>query len=202
MRVRPGTTRLTTGVLASALLAGCASGPTPQEWTDRMCAAVLPFVRTAVEAPAATDDPAARVRGLSDYLGRTAAAMDRTLGDLDRLGAAPVDGGDRLTSDLQAGLAEIRFAFSGARQRVDALDPADPAAVERGLPGALQPVSRLGNTTGPLSRVTGVPELNAAFRASPACGELTVVAERARAAAPDGAGRAAPDGGVGQGGGG
>lgn len=175
MRRRPVTAAVTTAV-ATVLLAGCgASGPTPQEWTDEMCTAVLPFVRTAVAAPAPAPEAGTgdRLRGLGDYLGRTTEALDRTLGDLDRLGPAPVDDGEALTARLTGGLGEVRSAFSGARGRVDALDPTDPAAVERDLPGALEPVARLGTATGPLAQVTGDPELAAAFRSSASCGDLT-----------------------------
>lgn len=204
MRVPGGTARTLAGVLAAAaLLAGCgATGPTPQEWTDRMCTAVLPFVHTAVAVPAPEPDPAARVGGISDYLARTTASLDRTLGDLDRLGPAPVDDGERIAADLQGGLGEIRSAFSGAGTRVDALDPADPATVDRELPGALEPVSRLGSTTGPLSGVTADPDLAAAFRASGPCGELTGVSDEAQDAPSNGAVPIAPDSGEGQGGGG
>ncbi|BBF99250.1 MULTISPECIES: hypothetical protein [Pseudonocardia] len=186
-------------VLAVALLAGCgAAGPGPQEWTDRMCSAVLPFMQTAVEGPAAGDPQQA----VGDYLGRTTEALDRTLGDLDRLGPAPVDGGDALAANLQGGLGEMRSAFSGAKARVDALDPADPAAVERDLPGALEPLAQLGSTAGPLDQVTGNPEIAVTFRASAACGELTRLSEAARTAAPDGPAVIDPNGSSEEGGGG
>lgn len=204
MTVRSGTARvLAAGLAAVAVLAGCgAPGPSPQEWTGRMCGAVLPFVRTAVAVPPLDADPAARLGGIGDYLGRTTASLDRTLGDLDRLGAAPVDDGERVAADLQGGLGEIRSAFSGARTRVQALDPADPAAVERGLPDALEPVSRLGDTTGPLSRVAAVPGLAEAFRASAPCGEIAAASAAARNPRPNGASAVDPDGASGEGGGG
>lgn len=191
-------------VLATAaLLAGCgSSGPSAQEWTDQACGAVLPFVQVAVAVPPAEDDPAERVRVIGDYLTRTTSTLDRTLGDLDRLGPAPVDDGDRLAADVQGGLGEIRSAFAGARDRVAALDPADPDAVERGLPEALEPVSRLGGTAGPLSRVTANPELATAFRASPRCTELGGLSDQARESPPNGAVSVDPNGIAGEGGGG
>ncbi|MBN9736304.1 MULTISPECIES: hypothetical protein [unclassified Pseudonocardia] len=190
--------------LAVALLAGCGSpGPTVPEWTDGMCTAVRSFVQTAVAAPGSGPAPAERLQAVGDYLGRTTSAVDRTLGDLDRIGPPPVDGGDTLAAELAGGLGEIRSAFSSARSRVGALDPADPAAVERDLPGALEPVARLGSTTGPLAVVTGDPELGPAFRASAACGDLTRLAEQARSqSAPDGPAGVAPNGAAGEGGGG
>lgn len=173
MRIGRITSTVTT-VVAAALLAGCgASGPTAQEWTDEMCSAMVPFVRTAGTAPEPGTGTDERLRSVSDYLGRTTEALDRTLGDLDRLGPAPVDDGEALTTRLAAGLGEVRSAFSGAQGQVDALDPADPAAVERDLPGALDPVARLGSTTDPLAQVTGDPALAEAFRVSATCGELT-----------------------------
>lgn len=185
-------------VLAAALLAGCgAAGPGPQEWTDRMCSAVLPFMQTAVEGPT-TGEPHQVV---GDYLGRTTAALDRTLGDLDRLGPAPVDDGEALAANLQGGLGEVRSAFSGAKARVDALDPADPAAVERDLPGALEPLAQLGSATGPLDQMTGNPEIAATFRASATCGELTRLSESARTAAPDDPAAGGLNGSPGEGGG-
>ncbi|MEJ8278977.1 hypothetical protein [Pseudonocardia spirodelae] len=186
-----------------ALLAGCGpAGPTVEQWTDSMCGAVLPFVRTAVATPAESTDPAERLRTLSDYLARTTAAADGALGDLDRLGPAPVDDGDALAARLQGGLGEIRSAFSGARTRVEAIDAADPAAVARDLPAAVAPLGALNGTTGPLDQVTGNPEIAAAFRASAVCGELSRAAEQARATPPTGAPTAAPNGSTGEGGGG
>ncbi|WP_224388747.1 hypothetical protein [Pseudonocardia sp. ICBG1293] len=200
MRTSPGLAALV--VVPAVLLAGCGpTGPTVEQWTDSMCAAVLPFVRTAVDAPAGTEDPAQRLRALSDYLGRTTQAADGALGDLDRLGPAPVDDGEALSARLQGGLGEIRSAFSGARSRVDALDAADPAAVQRDLPAALEPLARLGGTTGPLEEVTGNPAIAAAFRASPVCTDLTRSAEQARSAPPPGAAEPAPNGSIGEGGG-
>ena len=95
---------------------------------------------------------------------------------------------------------EIRSAFSGARSRVDAIDPADPAAVQRDLPAALEPLARLGGTTGPLDEVTGNPAIASAFRASTTCTDLTRSAEQARATPPPGAPAAAPNGPTGEGG--
>lgn len=188
-------------VAPAVLLAGCGpSGPTVEQWTESMCAAVLPFVRTAVETPGETPDPAQRLRVLSDYLTRTTQAADGALGDLDRLGPAPVDDGDALSARLQSGLGEIRSAFSGARSRVDAIDPADPAAVQRDLPAALEPLARLGGTTGPLDEVTGNPAIASAFRASTTCTDLTRSAEQARATPPPGAPAADPNGPTGEGG--
>ncbi|GAA4964869.1 hypothetical protein WHI96_02700 [Pseudonocardia tropica] len=188
-------------VAPAVLLAGCGpSGPTVEQWTESMCAAVLPFVRTAVDTPGETPDPAQRLRALSDYLTRTTQAADGALGDLDRLGPAPVDHGEALSARLQGGLGEIRSAFSGARSRVDAIDPADPAAVQRDLPAALEPLARLGGTTGPLDEVTGNPAIASAFRASSTCTDLTRSAEQARATPPPGAPAASPKGPIGEGG--
>lgn len=199
MGVRSGTTSVLAGVL---LLAGCgASGPTAQEWTDRACGAVLPFVRTVVAVPSAEPDPAARVRGIGDYLARTTSELDRTLGDLDRLGPAPVDDGERVATDVQGGLGELRSAFAVARDRVTALDPARPDAAERGLRQALEPVSRIGSTSGPLARVTDDPGLADAFRDSPTCREFRTLAAPAPPP-PDGATGVAPTGRPGEGGGG
>ncbi|MBC3194143.1 hypothetical protein H7X46_24115 [Pseudonocardia sp. C8] len=202
MRTGPAV-RAVLAAWSALLLAGCgSSGPTPQEWTDATCTAVLPFVRTAVEGPGLAPGADARQRALGDYLGRTTEALDRTLGDLDRLGPAPVDDGDVLAGNLAGGFGELRSAFSTAKGRVDALDPADPAAVERGLPGALEPVSRLGSVTGPLAHVTGNPDLAAAFRASPPCTDLTRLADATRARPPDGVTGTGPNGSNNEGGGG
>lgn len=188
-------------VAPAVLLAGCApAGPTVEQWTESMCAAVLPFVRTAVDVPGATPDPAQRLRTLSDYLTRTTQAADGALGDLDRLGPAPVDDGAALSARLQDGLGEIRSAFSGARSRVDAIDPADPAAVQRDLPAALEPLARLGGTTGPLDEATGNPAIASAFQASTTCTDLTRSAEQARATPPTSTPATTPNGSNGEGG--
>ncbi|ANY06453.1 hypothetical protein AFB00_09295 [Pseudonocardia sp. HH130630-07] len=191
-------------MLAAAVLAGCgAAGPTVPEWTDGMCTAVRSFVQTAGDAPRSGPAPGEQVQAVAAYLDRTTGALDRTLGDLDRLGPAPVDDGETVSDGLAGGLGEIRSAFSSARSRVAALDPDDPAAVERDLPGALEPVARLGSTAGPLAMVTGHPVLGPAFRASAACGELTRSSEQIRSrSAPNTPDAVAPDGAAGEGGGG
>ncbi|MDQ4116782.1 MAG: hypothetical protein M3235_07425, partial [Actinomycetota bacterium] len=119
-------------VLASAALAGCGGGTdlTADQWTDRMCAAVLPFVRTATTPPPRGADPVATAAGISGYLGRTVEALDGTLGSLDQLGPAPVDDGDAVAAGLRTGLTDVRTAFATSRTQVDALDKSDPAELE------------------------------------------------------------------------
>ncbi|MBW0106930.1 hypothetical protein, partial [Pseudonocardia sp. KRD291] len=153
-------------------VAGCGgSDMTAEQWTDQMCGAVLPFVRTATTPPPAGADPAATTRGISDYLGRSAGALDGTLDTLARLGPAPVDDGEAVGARLRDSLTEIRTAFTDSKTRVDALDTNDPAALEQGLPEALSPVSRLQSDTA-LAGLTSDPELSAASQSSANCRSL------------------------------
>ena len=190
-------------LLVSATLAGCAGGTdlTAEQWTDRMCAAVLPFVRTATTPPPKAADPAATAGEISGYLGRTVEALDGTLGSLEQLGPAPVDDGEAIASGLRGGLTDVRTAFATSRTQVDALDKGNPAELERRLPDALAPVSRLGDATGPLAGVAGNPQLGAASRNSANCRDLGAVS-RAAQGAPAGPDAAAgpPAADTGQGG--
>ncbi|MDN5920512.1 MAG: hypothetical protein L0I76_36350 [Pseudonocardia sp.] len=185
-------------VLALAV-AGCGgSGPTAERWTDQMCGAVLPFVRTATTPPPPGADPAATSRGISDYLGRSTTALDGTLETLQRLGAAPVDDGEAVGTRLRDSLTEIRTAFATAKTRVDALDTNDPAALQQELTEALAPVSRL-QTDSALAGLTSDPELSTASQSSANCGQLGEVSRAASSGASPAP--AAPGAADGEGGG-
>lgn len=191
-------------LLVAAAMAGCGGGSdaTPEQWTDRMCGAVLPFARTATTPPQRGADPAATANEISGYLGRTVTALDGTLGSLEQLGPAPVDDGERVATGLRTGLTDVRTAFAAARAQVDALNGQPPAEIERRLPEALAPVGRLGNATGPLAGVASNPQLGAASRSSANCRDLGTVsrATQGATAGPDAApGPPAAD--TGQGGG-
>lgn len=190
------------GVVAALALtvAGCGgSGVTPEQWTDQMCGAVLPFVHTATTPPPSSSDPAARTRGISEYLGRSTTALDETLGTLQRLGAAPVDDGEAVSTRLRDSLTGIRAAFATSKKQVDALDTRDPAALDQTLPRALAPVSGLGDATSPLAGLTTSPELSEAVQSSANCRRLGE-ASRAPGAGTSRA-PAAPGGTDGEGGG-
>ncbi|TCK27109.1 hypothetical protein [Pseudonocardia endophytica] len=176
-------------LLAVATLVGCGSDVTADQWTDRMCSAVLPFVRTATTPPQQAADPGTTADGISDYLGRTVSALDTTMTSLQELGPAPVDDGEAIANQLRGGLDGIRAAFSNARTQVDALRGKPAADIERGLPAALAPVARLGDTTGPLANVTRDPQLGAASRNSANCRDLGSVSRAAQGASagPDAA---------------
>lgn len=190
-------------VLASAVVAGCGgTDVTAEQWTDQMCGAVLPFVRTATTPPPRGADPAATAGEISGYLGRTVTALDGTLGSLQQLGPAPVDDGEQVATGLRTGLTDVRTAFATARTQVDELDKQNPAEVEQKLPEALAPVARLGNATGPLAGIAGNPQLGAASRSSANCRDLGAVSRAARGTpgGPDAAG-SPPAADTGQGGG-
>lgn len=177
------------GIVSAVALTvtGCGSGVTPEEWTDQMCGAVLPFVRTATTPPPSAADPAARTRGISEYLGRSTTALDGTLDTLQRLGPAPVDDGEAVSTRLKDSLTGIRTAFATSKTQVDALDTGDPAALERTLPTALAPVSGLGDATSPLAGLTTSPELSEAAQSSANCRQLGA-ASRGGSPAPAGPG--------------
>lgn len=190
------------GVVAAVAVtvAGCGgSGITAEQWTDQMCGAVLPFVQTATTPPAAAADPAATTRGISDYLGRSTTALDGTLDTLQRLGAAPVDDGEAVSTRLRDSLTEIRTAFATSKSQVDALDTGDPAALAQRLPEALAPVSRLQSDTA-LAGLTSNAELSAASQSSANCRRLGEVSRAASASASPAPEAPAPANGEGGGG--
>ncbi len=175
-------------VAPAVVLAGCGpSGPTVEQWTDSMCAAVLPFVRTAVDAPAETPDPA-----------RAAAAGPLRLPDphhpgrrrrAGRPGPARPGPRRRRRGPLRAApgrtrrdpLGVLRGALAGRRHQ-----PGRPGR------GAARPACRAGAARPPrrdhraLDEVTGNPAIASAFRASTACTDLTRTAEQARPTPPPG----------------
>lgn len=164
-------------------IAGCGGpGLTAEQWTDQMCAAVLPFVQTATTPPPPAADPAATTRGISDYLGRSTTALDGTLERLGGLGAAPVDDGEAVSTRLRDSLTGIRTAFATSKTQIDALDTGDPATLEQKLPQALAPVSRLQSDTA-LAGLTSNAELSAASESSATCRQLREVSGAASAGA-------------------
>lgn len=171
-------------VMAVAVtVAGC-GGPdlTAEQWTDQMCAAVLPFVQTATTPPPTAADPAATTRGISDYLGRSTTALDGTLETLTGLGPAPVDDGEAVSTRLRNSLTGIRTAFATSKTQVDALDTNDPGTLQQKLPQALAPVSRLQSDTA-LAGLTSNAELSAASAKSANCRRLGEVSRASSAGA-------------------
>lgn len=161
-------------------VAGCGSGVTAEQWTDQMCGAVLPFVRTATTPPTQGADPVATTREVRAYLDRTTTALDGTLDTLERLGPAPVDDGAGVSGGLRDSLTGVRTAFASAKARVDALDTSDPATLTPKLREAVAPISRLGDASAPVAGLTSKPELSAAAQVSANCRSLNEVSQAAR----------------------
>jgi hypothetical protein len=134
-------------VAAGSLLAGCgASGQQTVDWANGLCSSYAGFREAAIVGPAAASDLPTQARNLSTYLGDTASALDRSLADLDHLGASPVSGGDQAVAKFRTQLTGYRTAFGQAKTQVDALD-LKPAGLNDRLKAAVAPVLALEDTT-------------------------------------------------------
>lgn len=143
-------------------------------WTDGVCGALLPFVRTAGKPPqlTAAGDPAALARSISGYLGEGAAAADSALTGIAQVGPSPVAGGDQVVTRLTGTLTAFRTSFQTAKAQVDAVDTTDPQALRTELPKAVEPLQSLATMPDPTVDLMTNPELEAASRQAPHCRQV------------------------------
>lgn len=186
-----GTRRLTC-TLASAfvlvVVAGCgggdgadAAGSEAVAWTDRVCGALSGFAVAATTQPRLDgDDPKAAVRGLGDYFGSTAAALQGSIDQLDTVGASPVDGGDQYVARLKGALTQIRTRFDTAEGELAGVDTSSPQAVSVALPAALAPLQELRNLADPTAGLGTTDELRAATDKAPNCQQVRSTTAPAR----------------------
>ncbi|GAA1870489.1 hypothetical protein GCM10009836_58930 [Pseudonocardia ailaonensis] len=158
-----------------ALLAGCGGASEQQtvDWANGLCTSYAGFREAAIVGPAAASDVPSQARSLSTYLGTTAAALDKALADLDRLGASPVSGGDQAVTRFRSQLGGYRTAFQQAKSQVDALDLRGSGLADR-LKNAVAPVLALQDTTqDPLAGLD--PAVTDAAGKAPACQNLSTL---------------------------
>ena len=183
MRIRRAAPVCLLLVLAAvALLAGCGGGtppapptpaPTPQEWTEAVCAALVPVVARVTDAPGFDlSAPEATRQAYLTYLDDGLAATDRARSDLAAAGPAPVPGGDVIAEQVRGHVADLRADLAEARDQVQRTDTGSAVAFGRALVGVTRVVGALLNGAEVAGTVNRDPTLEAAYAASPSCAQL------------------------------
>ncbi len=150
-----------------------ASTTDPVAWADKVCGSLLPLQHTLSTAPQVEQsDPTATVKALSDFLGRSEAAIDQAASALDAAGASPVPGGDDVVTKIKATLATVRTSFDQAKTAIDKIDPSDPTTLITALPQAVAPLQELSKLKDPSTDLKSSPEFDAAAAKAPNCQAL------------------------------
>ena len=86
-------------------------------WTDKVCGSLLPLQQSLSQRQPQFDenDPAAAVKALSDFLGKSESAIDQAMTGLDAAGPAPVADGDAAVTKIKTALTTIRSSFDQAK---------------------------------------------------------------------------------------
>jgi hypothetical protein len=182
-------TRRLTGTLASAFVllvaTGCGSGGDTESdavvWTDQVCGALSGFARAATTQPQVNGaDPVATVRGLGDYFGATATAVEGSITALDAVGPSPVAGGDEYVARLKGALAQIRTSFDAAKGQLAGVDTSSQQAMAVALPAAMAPLQELRNLADPTAGLQATDELRTAADKASSCQQVRSTTSPAR----------------------
>lgn len=154
--------------------AGAAAPTTdPVEWTDKVCGSLLPLQQSLSTKPEFNEnDPAAAVKALSDFLGKSEASIDQALSGLDAAGPAPVPNGDAAVTKIKGALTTIRSSFDQAKVALDKIDPNNVSELVTALPQAVAPLQELSKLQDPTTDLQSSPELEAAAAKAPNCQTL------------------------------
>jgi hypothetical protein len=145
----------------------------PVVWMDRVCGSLLPFQQTLKTAPPSTDDdPTATAASMSAFLGRSEAAIDKSLADLDAAGPSPVVGGDAAIAELKSALTTIRTSFDRTKTALDKIDPTNAFEVASTLPTVFVSLAELVKIQDSTTDLRKNPTLQAAAAQAPNCQSL------------------------------
>jgi hypothetical protein len=142
-------------------------------WTGSVCSALAPVVQTLAAPPTSGfADPAAAKQAYLAYIDRALGEAEQAARQVDEAGAAPVQGGDELSQDVQSRLADLQQDLMQAKAQVEQADPADPVAFGRAAAAAGNILSSMGHSALAVAAVSGDPQLNAGFDQAESCKEL------------------------------
>jgi hypothetical protein len=170
-----------------ALLAGCSGStapvpppvatpvlpPTPEAWTESVCAALVPVVARLTNAPGLDlGAPEATRQAYLTYLDEGLAATDRARAELAAAGPAPVPDGDVIAEQIRGDVADLRTDLVAARDQVQRTDTGSAVAIGRAIVGVSRVVGALLNGAEVAANITRDPTLKAAYDTSPSCAQL------------------------------
>jgi hypothetical protein len=145
----------------------------PVAWTDKVCGSLLPLQESLSTKPQFNEnDPAAAVKALSDFLGKSEASVDQALSGLDAAGPSPVANGDAAVTKIKSALTTVRTSFDQAKVALDKIDPNNVSELVTALPQAVAPLQELSKLQDPTTNLESSPELEAAAAKAPNCQAL------------------------------
>ena len=107
--------------------------PTPEEWTESVCAALVPVISRLTAAPGLDlNAPEATKQAYLIYLNEGVVVTDQARARLAAAGAAPVPDGDVIAEQVRGEVADLRVDLTAARDQVQRTDTSSAVAIGRG----------------------------------------------------------------------
>jgi hypothetical protein len=145
----------------------------PVVWMDRVCGSLLPLQQTLKTVPQDNgDDATATAAAISAFLGRSAAAIDKSLADLDAAGPSPVVGGDAAVGKLKSALTTVRTSIVRTKTALDNIDPTNAFEVASTLPTVFVSLADLVKIQDSTNDLHNNAALQAAAAQAPNCQSL------------------------------
>jgi hypothetical protein len=158
---------------SAALSAVPAPVPTPEAWTESVCAALVPVISRLTAAPGLDlNAPEATKQAYLTYLNEGVAVTDQARARLAAAGAAPVPDGDVIAEQVRGEVADLRVDLTAARDQVQRTDTSSAVAIGRAIVGVSRVVGALLNGAQVAATVNRDPTLAAAYTVSPSCAQL------------------------------
>ena len=132
--------------------------PTPEVWTESVCAALVPVVARLTAAPGFDlGAPEATRQAYLTYLDEGLAVTDRARAELAAAGPAPVPDGDVIAEQVRGDVADLRTDLAEARDQVQRTDTGSTVAFGRALVGVTRVVARCSTAPRWPRRSTAIP---------------------------------------------
>ena len=158
---------------SAALSATPTPVPTPEAWTESVCAALVPVISRLTAAPGLDlNAPEATKQAHLAYLNEGVAVTDQARARLAAAGAAPVPDGDVIAEQVRGEVADLRVDLTAARDQVQRTDTSSAVAIGRAIVGVSRVVGALLNGAQVAATVNRDPTLAAAYTVSPSCAQL------------------------------
>lgn len=162
--------------LAVGLVAGCGSGPSPQDWAGQVCEALGPW-RTRIDdlnAQAATRMASATTStqtkdSLVTLVGGGESASETARAAVVAAGVPDVAGGDQVAQRFIAALTGTRDAYAQAKKDLLALPTADDGAFYDGVTAVMSRLNDEYRASAVDTTNLDSPELRQAFDGTASC---------------------------------
>lgn len=157
-------------------LAGCGSGTTtkdPVAWAESVCKKIEPEVAKLQKTPDMDVTDLSKTKdALVPYLGDLANAINTMSTGLKEAGDPPVDGGADLVKRTVEAMDKAKQAVERAQDKLEAADPADPAAFQQALTDMGTEMSALSEVSDPTKELDSNATLKDAFSKAETCKKI------------------------------